>query len=192
MKSSNIVILLLVIILILLLIHCFYNKNKLPIPNNGTINYNTENKNNVKPILKKNNIQNEYINNNNTLSDIELDSSPFDIFTDSDDEDEEITYNKKKYIKKSQNDILDQYNPEDLLPQEIDEDYFDLGALQSAETIKGAHLTHPKIHIGTNTVNASRRNPILDIRGEIHNPKKNVSPWMMSTIEPDLYSRKLC
>ena len=41
-------------------------------------------------------------------------------------------------------------------------------------------------HIGVNTVGQSLRNANLQLRSEIPNPQVPVSPWMISTIEPDV------
>jgi hypothetical protein len=41
-------------------------------------------------------------------------------------------------------------------------------------------------HVGINTVGQSLRNANLQLRSEIPNPQKAVSPWGNSTIEPDL------
>ena len=45
--------------------------------------------------------------------------------------------------------------------------------------------------IGTDTVGSSLRNPSYDIRGDIPNPINVVSPWLMSTITPDLQRKSL-
>ena len=69
-------------------------------------------------------------------------------------------------------------SPEDLLPNtratvsgpnNVDKNFLSAGALA-----------------GINTVGSSLRNANLQIRSEPPNPKKAVSPWMNSTIEPDL------
>jgi len=41
-------------------------------------------------------------------------------------------------------------------------------------------------HVGVNTVGQSLRNANLQLRSEIPNPQVAVSPWMISTIEPDI------
>jgi len=45
--------------------------------------------------------------------------------------------------------------------------------------------------IGVNTQGGSLRNPNLDIRSAPAIDKKEVSPWLNSTIDPDLYRRPL-
>jgi hypothetical protein len=46
-------------------------------------------------------------------------------------------------------------------------------------------------HIGVNTTGSSKKNPNLQLRSEPLNPQVVVSPWMQSTIEPNLYQRPL-
>ena len=46
-------------------------------------------------------------------------------------------------------------------------------------------------HVGVNTTGSSKRNGNLQLRSEPINPQLVVSPWMQSTIEPNLYQRPL-
>lgn len=46
-------------------------------------------------------------------------------------------------------------------------------------------------HVGVNTVGQSLRNANRQIRGEPPNPQVSVSPWLNSTIGPDLERRSL-
>jgi len=46
-------------------------------------------------------------------------------------------------------------------------------------------------HIGVNTVGQSLRNANLQLRSEIPNPQVAVSPWLISTIEPDVRATTL-
>ena len=41
-------------------------------------------------------------------------------------------------------------------------------------------------HVGINTVGTSLRNANLQVRSEPPNPQNQVSPWLNSTISPDL------
>ena len=201
MKVEDILLIVLIIVLLALIFYYFMNQQRYPIPNDGSIENisNPNSNNNIRSILKNNNKSQSSIDSPIYFSDKFSEFSPNVSTNFSDDdkynsnEDEEtFMYKKRKYVKKNQADIEDMYNPENLLPQEINDDYFDLSALQDAKTIKGAHLIHPKTHIGINTVNSTHKNMIRDIRGEVHTPKTTVSPWMMSTIDPDMYSRPLC
>lgn len=57
--------------------------------------------------------------------------------------------------------------------------------------VKDQNFMTAGYHVGINTVGQSMRNPNLSIRSEPPNPRINVSPWMQSTIEPDLSRRPL-
>jgi hypothetical protein len=46
-------------------------------------------------------------------------------------------------------------------------------------------------HVGVNTTGSSKRNANLQLRSEPMNPQTVVSPWMQSTIEPNLFQRPL-
>ena len=46
-------------------------------------------------------------------------------------------------------------------------------------------------HIGTNTIGQSLRNPNLQLRSEPPCPQMKVSPWMQSTMEPDINRKGL-
>ena len=97
----------------------------------------------------------------------------------------EFTHKKKKYVRSNKKDIDDLFDVTQYLPHEIEQEWFDTEPLQCTKQIKGAQLMHPKFHIGTNTVGASKKYATHDVRGDIPNPKYNVGPWMMSTIEHD-------
>ena len=51
-------------------------------------------------------------------------------------------------------------------------------------------MTHT-YHYGINTVGQSLRNANLDVRSDPPNPRAAISPFLNSTIEPDLYRREL-
>lgn len=104
----------------------------------------------------------------------------------------DFVYKKKLYTHRTIDDIKDQFDVDKMLPQEIEDDWFDVEPLMSTKKIKGTHLINPKVHIGVNTVQSSLRNGTHDIRGDIPNPKINISPWNNSTIEPDNNIRGLC
>ena len=75
-------------------------------------------------------------------------------------------------------------NPVDLLPKDTNSEWAQLnphgaGDLQNISLLKSGH------HIGINTVSSSLRNANLQIRSEPQIPKKDVGPWLNSTIEPD-------
>lgn len=75
-------------------------------------------------------------------------------------------------------------NPSDLLPNENNQ-WGSLspngeGDLENVSLLKAGH------HMGIDTVGGSLRNANLQIRSEPPNPQTQVSPWLNSTITPDL------
>ena len=82
-------------------------------------------------------------------------------------------------------------SPEELLPKG------GLGASWAATNpvgqgdLKGQNFLSPSYHYGINTVGQSLRNANLDVRSDPPNPRAPVSPFLNSTIEPDLYRREL-
>lgn len=58
-------------------------------------------------------------------------------------------------------------------------------------SVSGQQFLSSGTHMGINTVGQANRNASHDIRGIIPNPRDTVSPWMQSTIEPDLTRRPL-
>lgn len=82
-------------------------------------------------------------------------------------------------------------SPEELLPKGT------LGASWSATNpvgmgdLKGVNFLQPGYHFNINTVGQTLRNANLDIRSDPPNPRTPVSPFLNSTIEPDIYRRAL-
>jgi len=83
--------------------------------------------------------------------------------------------------------------PDDLLPQSKSQQIKDFNnANPTGEGIlKGVNYLDAGFHVGVNTVGQSLRNANLQLRSEPANPKVNVSPWMNSTINPDLERKPL-
>ena len=52
--------------------------------------------------------------------------------------------------------------------------------------LKGVNFLDAGFHVGVNTIGQSLRNANLNLRAEPQNPQVKVSPWMNSTIAPDL------
>lgn len=91
--------------------------------------------------------------------------------------------NTKLYAKKQEKpDEI--FNVDKLLPQDIREDWFDV--MPEPVSVKNRHLVNIVRPIGVNTIGASLRNPSLDFRGSPPCPKFVASPWLNSTIEPDI------
>lgn len=75
-------------------------------------------------------------------------------------------------------------NPVDLLPKD-NNDWGTMspngeGDLENVNLLKSGH------HMGVDTVGSSLRNANLQLRSEPPNPQTQVSPWLNSTIQPDL------
>ena len=86
-----------------------------------------------------------------------------------------------------------QLKAEDLLPKEdsaaIKE--FNLAKPVGDGILSGINMLDAGFHVGVNTVGQSLRNANQQLRSEPPNPQVNVSPWLMSTIGPDLMRRPL-
>ena len=84
--------------------------------------------------------------------------------------------------------------PQDLLPegQATEIQQFNEGIPDVGEGIlRGVNYLDAGFHVGVNTVGQSLRNANLQLRAEPPNPRTQVSPWLMSTIDPDLSRRPL-
>ena len=83
--------------------------------------------------------------------------------------------------------------PDDLLPKNKSQQIKDFNnANPTGEGIlKGVNYLDAGFHVGVNTVGQSLRNANLNLRAEPPNPQVKVSPWMNSTIAPDLSRKSL-
>ena len=83
--------------------------------------------------------------------------------------------------------------PDDLLPKSKSQQIKDFNnANPTGEGIlKGVNYLDAGFHVGVNTVGQSLRNANLQLRSEPANPQVNVSPWMNTTIGPDLERKPL-
>jgi hypothetical protein len=85
--------------------------------------------------------------------------------------------------------------PEDLfdvdkyLPQEVNDDWFEVQP--EPISVKNRHLINITKPIGINTIGTSLKNASHDIRGAPSNPKTVVSPFLNSSIEPDVNLKPL-
>jgi len=86
----------------------------------------------------------------------------------------------------------DTLTAEDLLPQEDIDVIKQFGEESIGDgVLKGIELLGAGYHTGVNSVGQSLRNGNLQLRSEPPNPQTDVSPWMNSTIGPDLQRRPL-
>lgn len=79
----------------------------------------------------------------------------------------------------------DRLTKDDLLPKDVNVKWATINP-SSAGDITDKNFLTAGYHIGVNTVGQSLRNANLQLRSEIPNPQIAVSPWMISTIEPDV------
>jgi len=84
----------------------------------------------------------------------------------------------------------DVLTPQDLLPQDSNSTW-----AQTVPSGQGSlgdqNFLNAGFHVGINTVGQSLRNANLQLRSEPANPQLKVSPWLQSTIEPDVNRRAL-
>lgn len=86
----------------------------------------------------------------------------------------------------------DTLTPQDLLPGKDSANslFAQMNPLGQGDVANQNFLT-AGYHIGINTVGQSLRNANLQLRSETPNPRTVISPWMQSTIEPDINRRPL-
>lgn len=83
-----------------------------------------------------------------------------------------------------------QLAPQELLPNDPNSKWAQVNPMGSGD-IAGKNFLNAGALIGVNTVGQSLRNASWDLRSEPPNPQVQVSPWMQSTIEPELQRRPL-
>ena len=78
--------------------------------------------------------------------------------------------------------------PDDLLPSGSSKQIQDFNNTYPVGEgiLKGVNFLDAGFHVGVNTIGQSLRNANLNLRAEPSNPQTKVSPWMNSTIGPDL------
>ena len=76
-------------------------------------------------------------------------------------------------------------DPKELLPKDKNSEWAKLNPVGGGD-LKDINLLKAGYHIGIDTIGQSLRNANLQIRSEPPNPTRAVSPWMNTTIEPDL------
>jgi hypothetical protein len=79
----------------------------------------------------------------------------------------------------------------DLLPNDAQNLIWSKINPSSQANIEDQNFLTAGYHIGVNTIGQSLRNANLQLRSEIPNPQVAVSPWLISTIEPDIRSTTL-
>lgn len=80
--------------------------------------------------------------------------------------------------------------PSELLPNDPNSKWAQVNPMGAGD-ISGKNFLNAGALIGVNTVGSSLRNASWDLRSEPPNPQVQVSPWMQSSIEPDVLRRPL-
>ena len=82
---------------------------------------------------------------------------------------------------------------EDLLPKEDSDSIkeFNTAKPHGEGILQGVNFLDAGFHIGVNTVGQSLRNANLQLRSEPPNPQVHVSPWLNTSIGPDLLRRPI-
>lgn len=92
--------------------------------------------------------------------------------------------------KKKDYSVKELMDSEQLLPQEENNDWFD--TVPEPVKVSNRHLININRPIGIDTVGSSMKIPCLDLRGNIPAPKHVVSPFLNSSVEPDIASVGFC
>lgn len=77
------------------------------------------------------------------------------------------------------------YDPSELLPKDLNSQWAQLNPAGNAD-FKNVNLLKAGYLIGIDTIGSTLRNANLQERSEPPNPTTSVSPWLNTTIEPDL------
>ena len=83
----------------------------------------------------------------------------------------------------------DQLSPEDLLPGDANSAWAKNAPVSG--DLKDQNFLTAGYHTGVNTVGQSLRNANRQLRSEPPNPQVKVSPWMQTTIDPDMNRRPM-
>lgn len=83
----------------------------------------------------------------------------------------------------------DRLTPEDLLPKDAANTKWAQVVPAGQGDVKDQNFLTAGFHVGIDTVGQTRKNPNLQLRSELPNPKMAVSPWLNSSYEPDQYRR---
>jgi len=77
-------------------------------------------------------------------------------------------------------------NPADLLPRDSNSEWSSLNPTSNQGGIVMPDLLQAGYHIGLDTIGQTLRNANQQLRSDPIIPKKDVGPWNVSTIEPDI------
>ena len=103
-----------------------------------------------------------------------------------DEEEEEEEEVKEEYQNSTPGCVpKDQLSPEELLPQSNSSEWAKVNP-QGVGTLKDKNFLQAGYHVGINTVGQTLRNANLQLRSDPPNPQVAISPWLQSTISPDM------
>lgn len=85
----------------------------------------------------------------------------------------------------------DKLTPDDLLPKDAANSEWAQVNPAGQGDVKNQNFLTAGYHVGINSVGSTLRNPNMQLRSEIPNPQVKVSPWLQSTIQPDLNRKPL-
>jgi hypothetical protein len=85
----------------------------------------------------------------------------------------------------------DRLSAEDLLPKDAANSKWAQLNPAGQGDVRDQNFLTAGYHVGVNTTGSSKRNANLQLRSEPINPQVAVSPWMQSTIEPNLFQRPM-
>ncbi len=86
----------------------------------------------------------------------------------------------------------DRLTAEDLLPKDAVDSRWAQANPAGQGDVKDQNYLSAGYHVGVDTVGQSLRNASWDLRQEVPNPQVTVSPWMQTTIGPDMNKKSLC
>lgn len=79
-----------------------------------------------------------------------------------------------------------QFTQKDLLPLDESSTLWAKMNPKGDGSLEGRNFLQAGYHLGINTVGQSRKNANYQLRSDPPNPKDTVSPWMQSTVDPDV------
>jgi|TARA_B110000261_G_scaffold91062_2_gene103692 hypothetical protein len=85
----------------------------------------------------------------------------------------------------------DKLTPDDLLPKDAANSQWAKVNPAGQGDVKNQNFLTAGYHVGINSTGSTLRNANMQIRSEPPNPQQKVSPWMQTTIEPDLNRQPL-
>ena len=85
----------------------------------------------------------------------------------------------------------DKLTPEDLLPRDAANSEWAQVNPAGQGDVKNQNYLTAGYHMGINSIGSTLRNANMQLRSEPPNPQVKVSPWLQTTIDPDLNRRPL-